>query len=1006
SCPSPASSRETLQVPTSMRKHPRLDETSDDYDTSDSNSHKRKSKKIWKYVSRAPRRSASERKKGLESDEYISSVLNEREVKCAACGSCIQLGKAYEPNNWLKHRNLCPRITLKQTVRFGLLARRQFPYKDFPKLKSDDIHSTATVDRAPVPADGVLDSNVSKWTESEWAQMRPLLSGYARWEVDLAGQYVKSTQCEQQTFNSDSVCDKCRGVANDDSFKRAVRKVAKHHEAQLPEDERLKKVLLREKHASLSSDRMQQIQRRYVNDLLSDKILFDITESLKTGDAHDCFLRLWKHARAGNLNNHQRVVDICEALDDRIGREASDNRKLICGIRYSQNVINFMMMMRSYGHNSHRQYTMFTSVFGGPSSRHLQTLRAKSTDAMQNPYLIFENVARFKRYYDSTKYTGPVIAASDCTKVKARLSFSVQFGHHILGSTMPLEMVEVDTAEDIEEIVKQIASDKTFATQVRAIMMKIPLPRCPAVVIALLPTGGKESAEEIHQMHMRLVAMSEQLNLPLVALAADGAATELSSQSLMDEENTGRPSLVYENQAYGIRLSAPVFRTGPLVSVTDAPHARKTARNQPQHGTHTASLGIGFLVNCSLIEIYMLDGAGLVLRDVDNVDKQDDGAARRIFHTNVLCAMQTTSKSDKYYPSAPFSIHNITTEFVEHFFGIGRELLSDFSYAEFLKIVQHIMVRQRIMESGSVTPGTSLKDSASGYIFDPSTDLRAPSHESIACVIITRSQIDKLVRIAYSEAVHLCRDILYIPAPKIPSFTKQPLLHLSACVWPETIANAEDSDSDIEIGDDELKSDEDDASEEEYEWLSHLNDKEDIDDSDHMNYTAGITAKYTARYSALCDDLETIIDYNSLRDTDINLPRSSYPVISPVAPVAMVPTIDFSKIINADTSKISVAACLDARRAWQSATSTKSERSVKLSDKFALKHVVSMDREDGTVEKKMSPKEGSHRVRIAQDQNIELQKQHKNRRRQERWLATTTKINKSLGSSDSEFVEF
>lgn len=143
-------------------------------------------------------------------------------------------------------------------------------------------------------------------------------------------------------------------------------------------------------------------------------------------------------------------------------------------------------------------------------------------------------------------------------------------------------------------------------------------------------------------MHMVLLEMCAQLNLPIVALAADGAASELSAQGLMDREKTTLPSLLYENAMYGIRLCAPVFKTGPLISVTDPPHARKTARNQPQHGTHTASLGSGYLVNRSLINIYSLPGAGLQLRDVDNVDKQDDGAARRIFHTKVLEAITET----------------------------------------------------------------------------------------------------------------------------------------------------------------------------------------------------------------------------------------------------------------------------------------------------------------------------------------------------------------------------
>ncbi|KAJ3727641.1 hypothetical protein C8R42DRAFT_620753 [Lentinula raphanica] len=982
-------------------------------------------------------------------------------------------------------------------LQFGLLARRQFPYKEFPKLKSEAELPQSDGERPPVPSEGSLSSDVTKWTESEWARMKHLLSSYARWEVNFQSRFIKSTQCEQQTLNPDGVCDKCRSVGDDESLKRAVRK--KRHEAQLPQEERLQKALLREKHASLTTDRLQKVQRRFVNDILSDKILFDVTESLKTGDAHDCFLRLWEHAKAGNLNEHQRVVDICDALDDRVTRELSGNPRSICGIRYSQNVINFMMMMRSYGHNSHQQYSLFTSVFGGPSSRHLQTLRAKSVDAMQNPYLIFENVARFKRYYDSCVYSGPVIAGSDCTKVKKRLNFSVQFGRHILGSTMPLEMVEVDCAEDIDEIVDQIVSENTLATQVRAVMMKIPIPQCPPVVVALLPTCGKESAEDIHQMHMRLVAMSEQLELPLIALVADGAATELSAQSLMDDENTGRPPLLYENQAYGLRLSAPVFKTGPLISVTDAPHARKTARNQPQHGTHTASLGSGFLVNRSLVEIYMLEGAGLMLRDVDNVDKQDDGAARRIFHSNVLHSMRhvhpgsespgikpdfegpfvylfvlgllfeawmspamaledrilaafrarfwlnfvyhhisylskrfpdlySSKRSfisaaslrifnrlcdtlillviaySEYYPDVPFSIRNISTEFIEHFFGVGRELLPDFTYAEFLKIVQHIMVRQRIVESGSVASGKHLKDSASGYIFDAVTDLRAPSHEPIPPISITRAKIDELVHTAYLEAAHLCRDILAIPASKTPSFSKQPLLHLKAHAFECTSSgddgqSNEDSDSE---DDDDYPAIGDDADEVEHCLVVAEND-DDSDDSvrDQINRTMGLSAKDTARYSALCDDLNTFISHNGLSNTDIDLPRSTTVVPGIVQPlIDHTVTINFSKLIDAKTSKISIAACLEARQVSQSATSTKSERSVKLSDKFALKQVLENVKDPNEIQK-MTQQEGSHRVRIAQDQNVELQRQQKIKKRQDRWLETVTTINKSLESVDA-----
>ncbi|TFK63713.1 hypothetical protein BDN72DRAFT_731604, partial [Pluteus cervinus] len=338
----------------------------------------------------------------------------------------------------------------------------------------------------------------------------------------------------------------------------------------------------------------------------------------------------------------------------------------------------------------------------------------------------------------------------------------------------------------------------------------IPLPGCPPIVIALLPTNGKESGKDIHIQHLELQKMAANAKLPIIALAADGASTEVLAQHLMDSEQSEEPPLQYLYPLYGIKLEAPVFRvTGPLISVTDPPHARKTARNQPQYGTHTASLGIGYLVNRSLIDLQHLGTSGLMVRDVENVDKQDDGAARRVFHSLALQAMMIPSEGtsparirsgfegitvyffvlgtlfeawmspsmelnervlaalrarfwlhhwrrhitilsqrfpDLYslarsfisaasfqifnrlcdtlvllalayteaYPSTPFCIWLIGIDFVEHFFGIARQFLPNFSYSEFIKMAQHIMVRQRILESG-ILKSKRERTSASGY---------------------------------------------------------------------------------------------------------------------------------------------------------------------------------------------------------------------------------------------------------------------------------------------------
>ncbi|KAJ3871298.1 hypothetical protein F5051DRAFT_446368 [Lentinula edodes] len=86
--------------------------------------------------------------------------------------------------------------------------------------------------------------------------------------------------------------------------------------------------------------------------------------------------------------------------------------------------------------------------------------------------------------------------------------------------------------------------------EVRAVIIKVPIPQSPPIVVALLPTAGKEDASDIHTLHICLITMAGQLNL--LILAADGAATELTVQSLMDQEQTELPPLVYENLPYGI----------------------------------------------------------------------------------------------------------------------------------------------------------------------------------------------------------------------------------------------------------------------------------------------------------------------------------------------------------------------------------------------------------------------------------------------------------------------
>ncbi|KAG1760747.1 hypothetical protein EDD22DRAFT_954658 [Suillus occidentalis] len=589
----------------------------------------------------------------------------------------------------------------------------------------------------------------------------------------------------------------------------------KTKELELPEAEQHELLLGCERY---TPNTLHTTDGRAIQDKLKDPVVFKIFKILECGSPVKCFVELFEAAKSGKLADHMTFKELCDVFADRFCRTNSTNPNLKYGIRYSETYLDFMVLMRSHGGNSMCQYGILTLQLGGLSPHHLRTLVAKSSDALQNPNLIFENIARVRRLMDAVGYKGPIAVAGDCTKVHPRLAYSTDFGGHILGSTLPLDECQVDEVEDIENVIDRIHKAKAEATQVRAILAKIPLPQYTPQVVALLPTTGKDDACGIHEQLMSLLHMAACLEMHVISLAADGAASELLLQCMMDQEASVMEPFTYSYPLYGIHLQAPVFKTGPLVSITDPPHARKTCRNQPQHGTHTASLGVGFLVNKSLIDLQKTGISGLVTRDVVDVDKQDDGAAQRMFHVaallaavepsiselegqqytirdgfegifvylfmfgllfdawishemdikdRVLCALRahfflhlwkeyisTLSKAypdlystscsfisapsfhifnrlcdtlvllalifTKEYPDQPFCPWLLGTEFVEHFFGLTCMLLPDFAYAELVKIVRHVMVRQWLLLTPTYKENRE-KDSCAGYILDVDT---------------------------------------------------------------------------------------------------------------------------------------------------------------------------------------------------------------------------------------------------------------------------------------------
>ena len=85
---------------------------------------------------------------------------------------------------------------------------------------------------------------------------------------------------------------------------------------------------------------------------------------------------------------------------------------------------------------------------------------------------MYENVARFARVMQALKWTGPVVAMTDCTKIRAKLTYSQELGC-ITGSTLSVEDTNILTYDDIHSKIKEIQDNNLVASQVRCIVLKV-----------------------------------------------------------------------------------------------------------------------------------------------------------------------------------------------------------------------------------------------------------------------------------------------------------------------------------------------------------------------------------------------------------------------------------------------------------------------------------------------------------------------------------------------------
>lgn len=305
----------------------------------------------------------------------------------------------------------------------------------------------------------------------------------------------------------------------------------------------------------------------------------------------------------------------------------------------------------------------------------------------------------------------------------------------------------------------------------------------------------------------------------------------------------------------------------------------------------------------------------------------------------------------KYYPDQPFCPWLFGTEFVEHFFGLARMILPDFTYAEFLKMVNHIMVRQRILLLGTFSEKRE-KQSGVGYDLDFDATPLSPEEARAAVVSLSVKDIDELAELGYKEAEMICKDLLKI---SVPALNHEKPLQLSRVGVARTAPfHYKDSDDD-EPEEDALSDDED------YD--------DGVDESSSEAIVAAAAALGTSRLSALCDDYDATVA--ELRTAPAIVPQV---LLVPTCARLLSSTQDHlpvtlkSDIIDGD-GMISIERICALRRRLQSGTKVKSERAIRLDPKFALRKTtdeLTNEEDDTPPKRKMTTQEASQRVRVVQ----------------------------------------
>lgn len=172
--------------------------------------------------------------------------------------------------------------------------------------------------------------------------------------------------------------------------------------------------------------------------------------------------------------------------------------------------------------------------------------------------------------------------------------------------------------------------------------LQIPLPQIPLIIVGIIPNVGDEDATTVCGWNKKVLELCGACSLNVLSFGSDGANVECKAlESLLDDYEIFPSSDNFKITELDVDFKCKLKINGmPFVRLPDYKHLLKTSRNAWLSGARILMMGNGYVSIVNLTHIVYRIGHStktpMKVNDVVSVDKQDDAAAFRLFHSGTM----------------------------------------------------------------------------------------------------------------------------------------------------------------------------------------------------------------------------------------------------------------------------------------------------------------------------------------------------------------------------------